>query len=221
MRDCRLVVIDPVSAYLGGTDSHKNAEVRELLTPLADLASRYRVAILAVTHLNKGQGGNAIHRFSGSLGFVAAARGAWVVTKDQSDEARRLMVPAKNNLAPDDAGAFAYRVLARAGALGDVPVIEWEPERVDISAGDALEDDEERSTVEEAADFLVALLRDGASDAEEIFKQAGKNGFRERTLRRAKKSAGVISKYDGFARKWRWQLPSESGQAESRKAPEP
>lgn len=221
LSDCRLVVIDPVSAYLGGTDSHKNAEVRELLSPLADLASRYRVAILAVTHLNKGHGGNAIHRFSGSLGFVAAARGAWVVTKDQSDDARRLMVPAKNNLAPDDAGAFAYRILARPGALGDVPVVEWEPGRVDISAGDALEDDEERTAVDEAADFLIALLRDGVTDAKEIFKHARSNGFPEKTLRRAKKALHVTSERDGFAGKWRWRLPSESDQAEGHDAPEP
>jgi putative DNA primase/helicase len=36
--DVQLVVIDPVSAYLADTDSHKNAEIRGLLAPLADRA---------------------------------------------------------------------------------------------------------------------------------------------------------------------------------------
>ena len=47
------VVIDPITAYLGGTDSHKNADVRAVLAPLAELASRNRAAIVAVHHLNK------------------------------------------------------------------------------------------------------------------------------------------------------------------------
>jgi len=48
--DVRLIVIDPLSAYLGGTDSHSNAEIRGLLSPLAALAARCEVAVLAVTH---------------------------------------------------------------------------------------------------------------------------------------------------------------------------
>src|SRR5262249_9449873 len=48
--DVRLIVIDPRSAYLGGTDSHSNAEIRGLLSPLAALAARCEVAVLAVTH---------------------------------------------------------------------------------------------------------------------------------------------------------------------------
>jgi hypothetical protein len=43
--DARLVIIDPVSAYCGKTDSHKNSEVRGLLAPLADLAGRRRIAV--------------------------------------------------------------------------------------------------------------------------------------------------------------------------------
>ena len=30
---CRLVIIDPITAYLGGTDSHKNGEIRGLIAP--------------------------------------------------------------------------------------------------------------------------------------------------------------------------------------------
>jgi hypothetical protein len=54
--DCRLVVIDPISAYCRKADSHKNADIRGLLGPLAELAQRAHVAVFAVTHLNKGGG---------------------------------------------------------------------------------------------------------------------------------------------------------------------
>src|SRR5262249_48918990 len=49
----RLLVIDPISAYLDDADSHNNSEVRGLLAPLATLAQQHNVAILCVTHLNK------------------------------------------------------------------------------------------------------------------------------------------------------------------------
>jgi hypothetical protein len=39
--DCRLVIIDPISSFLGGTDSHRNSEIRSLLAPLAAMAARY------------------------------------------------------------------------------------------------------------------------------------------------------------------------------------
>src|SRR6185369_2936495 len=47
--DCRLLVIDPITAYLGDTDSHNNAEVRGLLAPLSELAARHKIAVVAVT----------------------------------------------------------------------------------------------------------------------------------------------------------------------------
>jgi hypothetical protein len=37
----RLVVIDPVAAYCGKVDSHKKGEVRGMLAPLAEMASRH------------------------------------------------------------------------------------------------------------------------------------------------------------------------------------
>jgi len=48
-----LVVLDPISAYLGDTDSHVNAKVRGLLAPLAELARGLGVAVVAVDHLSK------------------------------------------------------------------------------------------------------------------------------------------------------------------------
>jgi RecA-family ATPase len=70
--DVRLVVIDPVTSDLGKVDSHKNAELRAVLEPLAEMAARLRVAILAVTHLNKGGSGSANNRFIGSIALCGS-----------------------------------------------------------------------------------------------------------------------------------------------------
>ncbi len=36
--DCKLIVVDPVSAYLGGIDDHRNAELRGILSPVKAMA---------------------------------------------------------------------------------------------------------------------------------------------------------------------------------------
>jgi putative DNA primase/helicase len=102
--ETKLVVIDPIAAYCGKVDSHKNTDVRGLLAPLSELASRYHVAIVAVTHLSKTGGTKAVYRAMGSLAFAAAARAVWAIVKDADDPQRRLFLPAKLNLARDPDG---------------------------------------------------------------------------------------------------------------------
>lgn len=84
--DVRLVVIDPISSYLGrGIDSHRNSDVRGVLEPLSEMAQRLDVAIVSVTHFSKSCAGNmpkALHRFIGSIAFVAAPRIAFAVLQD-------------------------------------------------------------------------------------------------------------------------------------------
>jgi RecA-family ATPase len=98
----RLIVIDPISAYMGGIDTHRNSEMRSSLMELKDLASEHRIAILAVMHLNKEKNGktNALYRVQESIVFTALARAVYVVTKDYEDEERRLMLRLKHNLSP-------------------------------------------------------------------------------------------------------------------------
>jgi putative DNA primase/helicase len=69
----RLIVIDPISAYLGNVDSHSNSEVRNLLAPLAKLAGQHCVAVICITHLRKSAGA-AVYRAIASIAFAAAAR---------------------------------------------------------------------------------------------------------------------------------------------------
>jgi putative DNA primase/helicase len=98
--DVALVVIDPISSYMGKTDSHKNADVRGVLEPVAEMAERTRVAVWTVTHFSKPNGGTATkahHKFIGSIAFVAAARAAFAVLEDPDDKDRRLFLHAKNS----------------------------------------------------------------------------------------------------------------------------
>lgn len=208
----RLVVIDPVSAYLGKCDSHNNSEVRALLAPLAELANRHRVAVIGVTHLNKSARGSALYRVMGSLAFVAAARPVWLVGKDKEDPARRLMVSVKNNLAADLPG-LAYTI----GDNGDGhPVLEWSSAPVFATADDLLgaDNDEQAkgAAIREAVNWLVDALSDGPVPATEIKARAKSDGIAPRTLDRAKEQLQVIAERVGFGpgSKWIWRLPDRS-----------
>lgn len=134
-----LIVIDPISAFTGSADSHNNADVRGLLAPLAVLAAKHRVAVVCVSHLNKSSNGPAIYRTMGSVAFTAAARAAYGVVKDKTDPARRLFLPIKANLAPDEHG-LAYRIVP--SDTPGVARVEWDSVPVDISADDAFAPEE-------------------------------------------------------------------------------
>lgn len=207
--DCRLVVIDPISAYLGGTDSHKNADVRAMLAPLSDLACRRRVAIVAVTHLNKNAGGQAMYRAMGSLAFTAASRAVWAVAKDKDDPLRRLVLPVKNNLAGDVRG-MAYRI--ESAGPDSAPRVVWEPDPVDVDIDDALaRDSDGANDAGDAADWLREALADGELPATEVLKQGRDNGITDKALRNALKSIGGRRRREGFGKggMWFWSLSDD------------
>src|SRR5262249_5171571 len=107
----RLVIIDPAGAYISrsGCDDHRDSELRALLGPLAELAAKHRVAIVLVKHLNKGVRARAVHKVSGSTGYVNAVRAAFIVAPDPGDPDRKLFLPLKFNIGPKPQG-FAFRL---------------------------------------------------------------------------------------------------------------
>ena len=105
--DVKLVIIDPISAYLGGVgkiDSFRATDVREVLTPLVTLAAEKKVAIIGVMHFNKKVDvTNALLRISDSLAFGAVARHVYGVIDDPENR-RKLLVRAKNNVSAEKQG---------------------------------------------------------------------------------------------------------------------
>jgi putative DNA primase/helicase len=214
--DVRLVIIDPISSYLGKVDSHKNAEVRSVLEPLGEMASRMRVAVVCNNHFSKGNG-NANSRIIGSVAFVNQARAAFIVTTDADDPDRLLLMPSKMNNAPIKHG-LAYRIEGTVIEAGGQDIltsrIAWETTLVTISADEALaaHDDkgEAKTAKEEAIEFLKDLLSKGEVAVKEAETAARNAGITAKPLRAAKNALGVVSRRDGFGPGaiWFWALPN-------------
>lgn len=214
LQDPALVIIDPITAYLGDADSHKNAEVRALLAPLAEMAASKRVAVIAVSHLTKSSGMDALLRVQGSIGFAAAARAVWGVAKDKDNPSRRLFMPLKNNLGTDISG-FAYSVEGIQLQESDIQTshVMWENQIITISTdevfGQGEQNHEERSEILDAKMYLRALLADGPVQSKLVEVDAKGAGHAWSTIRRAQKELGVhVYRGDGIGSqgKWYWKL---------------
>jgi len=198
LENVRLVVIDPITAYMGKCDSHNNTDVRRVLAPLARLAEEQHIAVVGISHLTKASAqSKAIYRTMGSLAFVAAARAAWGVVKDPEDEIRRLFLPIKNNLA--ESSGLAYRIVDSR--------VEWEPDPVTVSIDDLDDAGADERPKAEAKEWLLTMLENGPVPAADILKAAKRDGIAKRTLERAKKELGVNSEQttDG----WQWFPPPQ------------
>jgi putative DNA primase/helicase len=214
--EVKLIIIDPISSYLGAkVDSHVNAAVRGVLEPVSEMAARLRIAIVAITHPPKGTGTTAINRFIGSIAFVAAARAAFMVTRDAEDEIRRLFLPVKNNLALPGKG-LAFRLEQRLVAEGIVgSSVVWEADPVTITADQALQAADDRGggggAGADAEEFLRNALADGPVAVKDLQAEAKQAGLSWATVRRAKDRLGVVAQRESHGRdgggRWTWAMP--------------
>jgi putative DNA primase/helicase len=219
-----LVIIDPVSAYLGvgKVDGRSATDVRGVLTPLKNLAEELHVAVIGIAHFNKkDEIKSALLRVSDSIAHVAAARHVYAVLDDPEDKDCKLFVKAKNNLARDTKAlryGMGVKTVGHDPKLGvdiNAPYIIWHPQHVEITANEAMQAAEGRTRKREAKEFLLERLEAGPVDSDDIIEEAKQEGIAGMTLRRAKKELGIKSRKqqgrtDG---PWFWELPPERSHA--------
>ena len=221
--DVRLLIVDPIVSAIAG-DSHKNAEVRRGLQPLADLAASMRCALLGITHFSKGTGGrDPVERLTGSLAFGALARVVLVAAKHQEEgedgRTVRLFLRAKSNIGPDD-GGFEYDL--QQGELKTHPgifasAVSW-GNSVDgaardlLATADATTDNDERDALDDAKQFLRDLLSEGPVPAKQVDADIRGAGYALRTINRAKKLVGATSYKEGKTWLWKIEKNAQYGQ---------
>ena len=183
--NARLVIIDPIQAYLGAdVDMNRANEVRPIFMRLGQVAQRTGCAILLIGHLNKAAGMQSLQRGLGSIDIAAAVRSVMFIGKLKHDPTMRILTHEKSSLAPPGASL--------AFSLGDEDGFRWVGE-YDITADEMLSgiEPQRETKTQQAKDLICSLLAGGKQVlSEDIDKAALERGIPGRTVRDAKRELG-------------------------------
>jgi len=208
-----LVILDPITGYMGTLNSNSNTEVRSFLNMLKILAEKYEVAVLGISHLNKNSELEAAYRILGSIGFNAGARSVWMVISNPADEDSRLLLPVKGNVGKNPKG-LEFKLVSTEVDTADGTIesvrCAFERDTVYRTADEVLAEEKkkQRAPVKHSIKrWLEDVLKNGAVDVKVIESKAAKDSIGTRTLRRAKEDMNIKSKKEG--NKWIWMLPKK------------
>ena len=98
----RLMIMDPIQAYLGANvDMNRANEIRPLFRHLSTIAERTGCAIVLIGHLNKSSGSQSDYRSLGSIDIAAAVRSILFVEKVEKEKEQdiRVVYQQKDSLA--------------------------------------------------------------------------------------------------------------------------
>ena len=202
--DVKLIIIDPITDFVGKMNIFQDDQVRSLLNPLARLAARHDLAVVNVQHLNKKQDLSPRYRGIGSVAFRNVSRSTILIAKSDEQGSQRIMIQEKANLTPDKrAVAFSTE------PVHGYPRIRWGTDwEEDVDVDDVLAD-KRTSKKQRGEKLLREWLADGPVTIDELQQKAEHAGIGWRTIVSAKKEIGVVSnKRKGRLRgSWTWSLP--------------
>ena len=201
LTNSRLLILDPLSSYIGNCQINASNEVRPRFNCLIQTAKETNCAIVIINHLNKMFGIKAIYRTPGSIDIVGAVRSGLLIGKSKENEDERVLVQQKSNLVPtgtaiifsvgDDGVTFLRETEQTADEL--LSVMGNARHRPDVKT-------------QEAMHFIKDMLADGkeheAIECEAKLKEAG---ISVSTAKRAKRLLGVVSVKSHSS--WVWCLP--------------
>ena len=195
--NARLVIIDPVQAFLGAdVDMNRANEVRPIFRSLGDIAQATGCAIVLIGHLNKAAGTQSTYRGLGSIDITAAVRSLLFIGKLKDSPTTRVLIHEKSSLAPPGQSL--------AFSLGDEKGFEWIG-AYDITADELLAGTDTAKTESKTAQaqmLILELLADGKRmPSAELEKAVNERGISSRTMRTAKSRIGdrLVTEKDGTA----------------------
>ena len=175
----RLVIIDPVQAFIGAdVDMNRANEVRPVFRKLGMIAEKTGCAIVLIGHLNKSSGTQSTYRGLGSIYIMAAVRSLIFIGKVRKDPTTRVLIHEKSSLAPPGE-TMAFK-------LGDEEGFRWVG-AYEISADELLDGKEVKATetkLERGRKLIRELLADKKEiSIRELDEKAKEQGISGRTMR--------------------------------------
>ena len=218
----KLVIFDPITAFMGEIDEFKNNQVRAAFRPMMRLADEKKFAWIGVGHPKKGaELGKAKDAFSGSIAYTNASRLVWNFYHDRESGLRRMLL-AKNNLLVDPKG-LAYLV--------NDGVVSFTDTDIDMDA-DEYQQQFQRTAkggrgrpnfkMQEAEEWLMEYLQDGEKPSGNrnkpepgtVFGDAVACGFKCPTIFRAAEELGIHRRQEEFSKRWLWSLDEADGRSQ-------
>lgn len=200
-----LIIADPLSAFFDtGLSADSNPDVERVLYPLADLAHRTGAAVVAIRHPGKAKD-NVLR---GAQAWMDIPRVVIELVVNWGPPEVRLIRHVKNN----ERGGMAPACYFTCEGEGKAPrrfVMGKFVHDVDAEMANDDTDRIEQLKVEEAVDFLRAILANGEVESQQVYKQAETERLSDRTIRTASLKVGVIKRREGVGKEHRslWALP--------------
>jgi archaellum biogenesis ATPase FlaH len=102
-KNIKMLIVDPLNAFFGDTDTNSDTKVREILSELLLTCRENDCALVVISHMNKNQDQANFYRVSGTTGLPALARSIFLVGKvreelDSKPFDRSFLVHVKSNL---------------------------------------------------------------------------------------------------------------------------
>jgi hypothetical protein len=214
LSDLRLIIIDPLLAYMRHVNTYKDTDVRSVLTPLAKFAATNKIAVVGIVHLNKAVERTALHRVSGSGALTAVPRLVWGFGQPNSGEERYVMALIKANTRASENIAYRIEDVHHADLNCSQPKIVCQPGSPPETKDEVFADwngkakpFSAKSPLETARELIHDILADGPRLTEDVESEAQERGISPRTLDRARKELAIIAfKRDS---KWWMRLPTD------------
>lgn len=221
--DVKLIVMDPVTSYIGDVDPNKPKEVRPFLNKLKRFAEEMGVSLLLIMHLSKNPDVSALHRVGGAATWIEVPRSVWFFDvkrdEDGNETSTYVMVNGKLNIVADQ----RKKALDYTFESVDVEIQNTQQSMGTINWGEessvTLEQQYGRSAgkgkpgmkpekTEQAMAWLREYLADGRKfDVIEAGKAAG---HADKTLRKAAERLEInIEREFPNKGKWGWSLPDD------------
>lgn len=192
--NARLFILDPLQAYLSQDSDMFNAgRMRQQLKRLADIAAKYKCAIVVIGYMNKSSGEKNLYRGLGSIDIAAIARSVLMISRDKGDSSIRYMFPVKSSLAPEGS-TIAFSFDQKTGLRWIGQCQKKQIEDFDI-------DDSKKAL---ARRVVLEILHEQDTRSRDILHKLQLMGISERTINTAKKELGVTSYRKEGA--WFWHL---------------
>ena len=198
----RLLVIDPLQAYLGNSDISSASSIRRIMNRLCRWAGLYNCAVLIIGHLNKKESANDLYRGLGSIDVTAAARSVLQLDQNPYYPDIKVIRHVKSSLAAKGDNVM-FRIIPGHG-------LEWIHDcEADENSSEIKTEvkDLDISKQETVARLIKDALKEGPVSGAELLHMFINMGIGMKTVRNVKSMLGIQSvRKDN---KWFWVMPEK------------